>query len=121
MNATMQATYNVEDNKLRIYAEERLDAETFEKVKAAGFRWAPKQQLFVAPKWTPSREDLCIELAGEIDPEGTTLAERAPLASSPEYITDCRRRAAHMGRGSPAALAAAGVPTACVQIVQEKL
>jgi hypothetical protein len=96
MNATMQATYSVEDNKLRLYAEERLDAETFQKVKAAGFRWAPKQQLFVAPKWTPSREDLCIELAGEIEPEGTTLAERAELkAQRLDTIAANKARAAN--------------------------
>lgn len=71
------ATYSPEDNKLRLYADQRLDQETFEKVKAAGFRWAPKQELFVAPKWTCQREDLAIELAGEIEPEQMTLAERA--------------------------------------------
>lgn len=71
------ATYSPEDNKLRLYASSRLDAETFQKVKAAGFKWAPKQELFVAPKWSCAREDLAIELAGEIEPEEMTLAERA--------------------------------------------
>jgi hypothetical protein len=71
------ATYSPEDNKLRLYASERLDPETYEKVKAAGFFWAPKQQLFVAPKWTPAREDLALLLAGDIEPEEMTLAERA--------------------------------------------
>lgn len=76
---TISATYSPEDNKLRLYASERLDAETFERVKAAGFKWAPRQQLFVAPKWTPAREDLATELAGEIEAEDMTLAERAAL------------------------------------------
>lgn len=71
------ATYSPEDNKLRLYASSRLDAETYQRVKAAGFVWAPKQELFVAPKWTPGREDLLVELAGEIEPEEMTLAERA--------------------------------------------
>lgn len=75
MNIT--ATYSPEDNKIRLYASERLDAETFDRVKEAGFKWAPKQELFVAPKWTPGREDLALELAGEIEPEEMTLAERA--------------------------------------------
>jgi hypothetical protein len=74
---TYTATYSPEDNKLRLYASSRLDAETYERVKAAGFIWAPKQELFVAPKWSPKREDLLIELAGEIEPEEMTLAERA--------------------------------------------
>lgn len=71
------ATYSPEDNKLRLYASSRLDAETYARVKAAGFGWAPRQELFVAPAWSPQREDLLIELAGEIEPEGMTLAERA--------------------------------------------
>jgi len=73
----IDATYSPEDNKIRLYSSSRLDAETYERVKAAGFKWAPKQELFVAPKWSPSREDLAIELAGEIVPEEMTLAERA--------------------------------------------
>jgi phospholipid N-methyltransferase len=73
----MYATYSPDDNKLRLYSSTRLDAETYQRVKAAGFIWAPKQGLFVAPMWTPSREDLLIELCGEIGDEDTTLAERA--------------------------------------------
>jgi hypothetical protein len=73
----ISATYSPEDNKLRLYASTRLDAETYERVKAAGFKWAPRQELFVAPKWSPNREDLAIELAGEIEPEEMTMAERA--------------------------------------------
>src|SRR3984893_3598684 len=71
------ATYSPEDNKLRLYAPARLDAETYGRVKAAGFIWAPKQDLFVAPMWTPSREDLLIELAGEIEDEDRSLVDRA--------------------------------------------
>lgn len=70
------ATYSPEDNKLRLYASARLDDETFAKIKAAGFRWAPKQELFVAPMWTPEREDVLVELAGEVGDEDTSLADR---------------------------------------------
>jgi hypothetical protein len=76
---TITATYSAEDNKIRLYSSTRLDAETYARVKAAGFSWAPKQELFVAPKWTPEREDLAIELAGEIEPEEMTIAERAEI------------------------------------------
>ncbi len=76
---TISATYSPEDNKIRLYASSRLDVETYAKVKDAGFKWAPKQELFVAPAWSPEREDLAIELAGEIEPEEMTLAERAIL------------------------------------------
>lgn len=67
------ATYSPEDNKLRLYSTTRLDRETYARVKAVGFIWAPKQDLFVAPMWTPIREDLLIELVGEIDDEDRSL------------------------------------------------
>jgi protein-L-isoaspartate O-methyltransferase len=73
----MNATYSPEDNKLRLYSLTRLDAETYQRVRAAGFIWAPKQDLFVAPMWTPAREDLLLELCGEIGDEDTSLVERA--------------------------------------------
>ncbi len=74
---TFSATYSPDDNKLRLYASARLDRETYDRVKAAGFSWAPKQELFVAPMWTPAREDLLLELAGEIGDEDTALVDRA--------------------------------------------
>ena len=64
------ATYSAEDDKLRLSASSRLDKDEYARVKAAGFGWAPKQEVFYAI-WAPSREDLLIELAGEIDDEDT--------------------------------------------------
>jgi len=72
-----RATYSPEDNKIRLYPARRLDPEIYARVKAAGFSWAPKQGVFVAPMWTPSRADLAESLAGEIEDEDTTLSERA--------------------------------------------
>ncbi len=63
------ATYSPEDNKLRLYATQRLDDGTWARLKAAGFKWAPRQELFVAPMWTPEREDVLIDLAGGIGGE----------------------------------------------------
>ncbi|WP_257820173.1 DUF3560 domain-containing protein [Burkholderia glumae] len=74
---TLTATYSPEDNKLRLYAATRLDSQTYQRIHAAGFRHAPKQSLFVAPMWTPPREDLLIELCGQIDDEDASLSERA--------------------------------------------
>ncbi len=76
---TITATYSPDDNKLRLSASTRLDAETYARVKSAGFSWAPKQEQFIAPMWTPARADLAVELAGSIDDEDTTLAERAEV------------------------------------------
>lgn len=71
------ATYSPEDNKLRIYPAHRLSADEYARVKAHGFKWAPQQELFVAPMWTPERADLAEEMAGEIGDEDTSLCERA--------------------------------------------
>ncbi|MDX2081292.1 MAG: DUF3560 domain-containing protein [Terrimicrobiaceae bacterium] len=73
----LTATYSPEDNKLRLYSSERLDKETYSRLKAAGFSWAPRQQLFVAPMWTPQRADLLMELCGEIGDEDKSLSQRA--------------------------------------------
>ena len=73
---TFDATYDPADDKLRLRASSRLDAETYAKVKAGGFGWAPKQDLFFAV-WTPAREDLLTELAGDIGDEETSLEDRA--------------------------------------------
>lgn len=72
-----RATYSPDDNKLRLYPEARLPKDEYDQVKAAGFRWAPKQELFVAPMWTPEREDMLLAMAGEIEDEDTSLVERA--------------------------------------------
>jgi SAM-dependent methyltransferase len=73
----MSATYDPADNKLRLRSVARLPKELYDRVKAAGFHWAPRQQLFVAPMWTPERADLAIELCGDIGDEDTSLVERA--------------------------------------------
>lgn len=75
MNHT--ATYSPDDNKLRLTPAARLDPEEYARIKAAGFIWAPKQGIFVAPMWTPNREDLLLEMCGEISDEDSTLIERA--------------------------------------------
>ena len=96
---TYTATYSPEDNKLRLYSSARLDRELYARVRGAGFIYAPKQELFVAPMWTPEREDLLIELCGEIDDEDTSLVERAEerqTALSITKISVLATRNAHM-------------------------
>jgi hypothetical protein len=73
----VEATYSAEDNKLRLYVDERLEPKLYAEFRDQGFKYAPKQELFVAPSWTPAREDFCIALAGEIEAEQTTMIERA--------------------------------------------
>ncbi len=71
------ATYDPADNKLRLHPFDYLEPATLARVKDAGFKWAPMQNLFVAPMWTPDREDLLTELCGEIGDEDTSLVDRA--------------------------------------------
>jgi hypothetical protein len=73
---TYTATYSPDENKLRLYASTRLEPELYQRVRDAGFTWAPKQELFVA-SWTPDRADLLTELADEIEDEDKSLVERA--------------------------------------------
>ena len=97
----MTATYSPEDNKLRLSSMSRLDKETYERVKAAGFAWAPQQKIFVAPMWTPEREDLLIELCEEIDDEDTSLVDRAEQrAERFEEYSENRERDAHMAKAA---------------------
>lgn len=106
----MDATYSPEDNKLRLYPTHRLDSELYARVKAAGFRWAPKQKLFVAPGWTPGREDLLAELCGEVGDEDTSLADRAAeRAERFEEYKEKRGSEAEIARGAVSQLAD-GIP-----------
>ncbi len=73
----LAATYSPDDNKLRLSSATRLDRDVYDRLKAAGFSWAPKQDQFIASMWTPARADLCIELAGEIGDDDSSLIDRA--------------------------------------------
>lgn len=76
---TYRATYSPDDNKLRLYASLRLDEETYSLINKAGFRWAPKQELFVAP--ARRRGGGCPAfLAGDIEDEDSTLFDRRGAA-----------------------------------------
>jgi protein-L-isoaspartate O-methyltransferase len=73
MNFT--ATYSPEDDKLRLYCG-RVDAETFARLRKVRFQRAYKQECFYVV-WNPAAEDLCMELAGEVTDEDSSLVERA--------------------------------------------
>jgi len=70
------ATYSPEDNKLRLYTDARINTEDWALMKENGFKWAPKQELFVC-YWSVAREDFMLRLAGDIMPEEMTIVERA--------------------------------------------
>ncbi|HEY8095838.1 MAG TPA: DUF3560 domain-containing protein [Methylobacter sp.] len=102
----LTATYSPEDNKLRLYSTARLEKELYLRVRSAGFIHAPKQDLFVAPMWTPGREDLLHELCGEIDDEDKSLVDRAEeRADRFEGYQSNRLSDAESARNSVAAIA----------------
>ena len=103
---TLSATYDPGDNKLRLRTLYRLDSETYVRVRASGFIHAPKQDLFVAPKWTPEREDLLLELCGEVGDEDTSLVDRAEVrAERFENYSEKRGDEAERARQAVAAIA----------------
>lgn len=114
-NLTTDADHDIgtatspEDKKLRLYPLDRLDRldeDTYREVREAGFRWAPKQELFVAPSWSPEREDLLRVLCGEIEDEDTSLVERAEeRAERFDTYRDNRARDGEAARASAAELA----------------
>lgn len=109
-SASHTATYSPDDNKLRLYAANRLSADDYARVKGAGFRWAPKQDLFVAQGWTPAREDLLLELCDEIGDEDTSLLDRA--SERAERFEDYHGKRLHDAERAHAAVAtlADGIP-----------
>lgn len=75
------ATYSPQDNKIRLYFAFRLPRDEWDALRNAGFTWTMKQKEaggcdMVAP-WTPEREDIALDLAGEIDDEDQPREERA--------------------------------------------
>lgn len=77
----MRAAYCPESNRIRIYPEgTRVDSvlsdSEYIAFKGAGYKWAGKQECFVAP-WRPSAEDWALELCEEIEDEDYSPAERA--------------------------------------------
>lgn len=106
----MNATYSPEDNKLRLYAETRLSETEYSQARSAGFIWAPKQELFVAPAWTPEREDLLLDWCGEIGDEDKSLVERQEeRAERFEVYSEHRKEDAEQAHKAVSAIAD-GIP-----------
>lgn len=90
------ATYCPEDNKLRFYPD--WDDPEFDKehLKAAGYRWASKQECYVCPRWTPTAEDAALAYVDDIDDEDYSPTDRAAdRAERFSGYRDNRRRDAH--------------------------
>lgn len=74
-NQVDQATYDPQDDKLRIYSD-FVDEELYAALSTLGFARAPKQGCFYQV-WSPGREQAALKLCGEIVDEDTSLIDRA--------------------------------------------
>lgn len=105
VTASLQATYSPEDNKLRLYSG-RVDEALYARLREAGFIRAYKQGCFVAPTWTPEREDLLLELCADIEDENTSLMDRAEArADRFETYSEHRRADAQRARAAVSVIA----------------
>lgn len=72
-----QATYSPQDDKIRLFLGYRVDKAEWTRLKDAGFSWTMKQDSDLVALWTPSREDIALELCGEIGDEDQPREERS--------------------------------------------
>ncbi|STK05616.1 Domain of uncharacterised function (DUF3560) [Escherichia coli] len=71
-----RATYSPDDNKLRLYAASRLDQETYKKCMMPVSAGHPNRRCLWHRPGHRAGEDVLLSLAGEIEDEDSTLAER---------------------------------------------
>ena len=99
------ASYSPDDDKIRIYPAYRLPTDEYQQLKAAGFAWAPKQECFYAV-WNPTREQVALQFAEEIEDEDKSLVDRAEeRADRFEAYSDNRAADAQRAKAGVAAIA----------------
>ena len=92
------ATYSPEDNKLRLYPFARLDSETYARLKAAGFSWAPNRNSLLRQCGRPSAKT-CFSSS----PATLTTRTRASVDRASERAErfEDYPRSAHATPGTP--------------------
>lgn len=76
---SIEATYCPEDNKIRLYSG-RVDRETYERLREAGYKSTPKQSCDFVAAWSLEAEDIALELiedGDEIGDEDQSPEDRA--------------------------------------------
>lgn len=71
------ATYSLQDDKIRIYFDERIEKELWNEFKKAGFSWTMKQDSDLVAVWTPWREDFAIKYCGNLHEEESDMLDRS--------------------------------------------
>lgn len=76
-----RATYSPQDDKIRLYFSSRIPKDEWNRLKDAGFTWTMKQAenggCDMVAVWSVDREDIALEMAGEIEDEDQPREERA--------------------------------------------
>lgn len=66
----MISTYNITDDKLKVWFKERLTTEQYQEITRARLRWWPGSKCF-AGKWNVYAEDIILRWGGTIDEDDT--------------------------------------------------
>ncbi|OES24039.1 hypothetical protein [Alteromonas macleodii] len=82
-DAFTDATYNPEDNKLRLFTDVNIEDDLFSALLEQGFLRVPAQKCFMAA-WTPQREDMCISLVGPVNLDTTSRLYSGVAENSPQ-------------------------------------
>lgn len=72
-----KATYSPQDDKIRIYFNQRIDKALWEQFKEKGFTWTMKQESDLVATWRPSREDFAVLHCGELEDETGDMLDRS--------------------------------------------
>lgn len=72
-----RATYSPQDNKVRLFFAYRIDRTEWDRLREAGFSWTMKQASDMVAIWSPEREDIALELCGDIGDEDQPREERS--------------------------------------------
>lgn len=72
------ATYSPQDDKIRLFfGGTRIPKDEWDRLKGAGFTWTMKQDSDMVGLWTPAREDIALDMCGDIEDEDQPREERA--------------------------------------------
>lgn len=72
-----KATYSPQDDKIRIYFNQRIDKALWEQFKEKGFTWTMKQESDLVATWTVARGDFAVLHCGQIENEISDRLDRS--------------------------------------------
>ena len=88
----MKATYNITNDKLKFWPEERLPKETYDRARHAGFTFWHGSKCFAA-KWSTQAEDLVLELGGVIEQDDSPDDVEARVERFSKYADGAQQQA----------------------------